>query len=110
MCRRYLTNVGSPAIGARRRRRRVGARAVLHCRHRPRRRSSAAWRDDAPAINRRCAGNDLASRALDVGRGNRDWDAGHYVQRPAPPAVWDARHRSQEASLGYVWTDGRWRS
>jgi hypothetical protein len=39
-----------------------------------------------------------------------DWTEGQYVQRPAPAAVWEPGHWAQQASGGYVWIDGRWRS
>jgi WXXGXW repeat (2 copies) len=30
------------------------------------------------------------------------------VQRPAPQAVWEPGHWSQQPSGGYVWVDGHW--
>jgi hypothetical protein len=41
---------------------------------------------------------------------NWTWDDGHYVQAPHAQAEWEPGHWEMQASGGYVWVEGRWRS
>jgi WXXGXW repeat (2 copies) len=41
---------------------------------------------------------------------NWNWDDGHCVQAPQSQAVWEPGHWELQASGGYVWVEGRWRS